>query len=66
MKRSDLACELTELYRNVTGGCSNNGCVVAKKGDTFVGTNGICQCKPNKVSERLLYLASELENQKEW
>lgn len=64
--REALAKELAIISGKILYGCSNNGCIVAKREKGSIGTNGICQCKPNKISESLLFFASELENKREW
>lgn len=59
MTLKELQVELERIARWSINGCTNHGCVISPpKG---MGTNATCQCTPHAFSERLLWLAAEIE-----
>lgn len=56
--------ETGKINRTLNFGCSNHSCRIKKpKG---MGTDGPCFCRPDKISERLLWLAEQLDGKREW
>ena len=59
MNLTALQKEMEELNFWAKHGCTNHGCKIEPP--RGMGTNSTCQCTPHAFSERLLWLAAELD-----
>lgn len=66
MKLSEAKAQLRHILQSLETGCSNNGCVVAKRPPGSMGTNAICQCTPYGTSKDLVRIAGWMGLKHEW